>query len=50
MDGATGAVAFRDGRPVSAVAFTFRDDRIVALDITTSPERLRALDLVHPDA
>ncbi|MBT2442730.1 RNA polymerase subunit sigma-70, partial [Streptomyces sp. ISL-36] len=50
VDGATGVVAFRDGQLVSAVAFTLRGDRIVALDITTSAERLRALDLVFPDS
>ncbi|MFC8509086.1 DUF4440 domain-containing protein [Streptomyces sp. NPDC057411] len=50
VDGAIGVVAFAGGRPVSAVAFTLRADRIVALDITTGEERVRALDLTFPDA
>ncbi|MFD3533200.1 sigma factor-like helix-turn-helix DNA-binding protein [Streptomyces sp. NPDC058664] len=49
VDGAVGAVAFVAGRPVSAVAFTLRQDRIVALSFTTGEERLRALDLAFPD-
>ncbi|MFF5937655.1 RNA polymerase subunit sigma-70 [Streptomyces sp. NPDC012508] len=49
VDGSIGLVAFADGRPVSAVALTFRQDRIVTLDITTGPERVRDLDLVFPD-
>ncbi|MFF8609266.1 sigma factor-like helix-turn-helix DNA-binding protein [Streptomyces sp. NPDC015346] len=50
VDGAPGIVAFRGGQPVSTVAFTFRDGRIVALDITACPERLRALRVVHPES
>ncbi|WP_406080611.1 DUF4440 domain-containing protein [Streptomyces zaomyceticus] len=49
VDGAVGAVAFVDGRPVSAVAFTLRQDRIVTLSLTTGEERVRALDLAFPD-
>ncbi|MEU6949380.1 sigma factor-like helix-turn-helix DNA-binding protein [Streptomyces sp. NPDC046316] len=49
VDGSIGLVAFADGRPVSAVAFTLRQDRIVALDITTGPERVRDLDLAFPE-
>ncbi|GHG15794.1 sigma factor-like helix-turn-helix DNA-binding protein [Streptomyces zaomyceticus] len=49
VDGAVGAVAFVDGRPVSAVAFTLRRDRIVTLSLTTGEERVRALDLAFPD-
>ncbi|MFD9052429.1 sigma factor-like helix-turn-helix DNA-binding protein [Streptomyces zaomyceticus] len=49
VDGAVGAVAFVDGRPVSAVAFTLRRDRIVTLSVTTGEERVRALDLAFPD-
>ncbi|WP_137990431.1 RNA polymerase subunit sigma-70 [Streptomyces vilmorinianum] len=49
VDGAIGAVAFAGGRPVSAVVFTIRHDRIVALDITTDPKRLRALALAFPE-
>ncbi|MEV4941840.1 sigma factor-like helix-turn-helix DNA-binding protein [Streptomyces zaomyceticus] len=49
VDGAVGAVAFVDGRPVSAVAFTLRRDRIVTLSLTTGEERVRALGLAFPD-
>ncbi|MFD7325533.1 RNA polymerase subunit sigma-70 [Streptomyces sp. NPDC059875] len=50
VNGATGVVAFMEGRPVSAVAFTIRGERITALDITTDQERLRGLDLVFPES
>ncbi|MER6479130.1 sigma factor-like helix-turn-helix DNA-binding protein [Streptomyces filamentosus] len=49
VDGAVGVVAFAAGRPVAAVAFGFRRDRISAVDITTGAERLRALDVVLPE-
>ncbi|MCX4979788.1 sigma factor-like helix-turn-helix DNA-binding protein [Streptomyces sp. NBC_00572] len=49
VDGAVGAVAFLDGRPVSAVAFTLRRDRIVTVSVTTGEDRVRALDLAFPD-
>ncbi|MCB8903324.1 MULTISPECIES: sigma factor-like helix-turn-helix DNA-binding protein [unclassified Streptomyces] len=49
VDGAVGAVAFVDGRPVSAVAFTLRRDRIVSVSVTTGEDRVRALDLVFSD-
>ncbi|WP_301554240.1 sigma factor-like helix-turn-helix DNA-binding protein, partial [Streptomyces aureus] len=49
VDGAVGAVAFVDGRPVSAVAFTLRRDRIVTVSVTTGEDRVRALDLVFSD-
>ncbi|KQX47916.1 MULTISPECIES: RNA polymerase subunit sigma-70 [unclassified Streptomyces] len=49
VDGSLGAVAFVDGRPVSAVAFTLRGDRIVTLTITTGENRVRALDLAFPE-
>lgn len=49
IDGSIGLVAFADGRPVSAVALTLRQDRIVALDITTGPERVRDLEFAFPD-
>ncbi|MER6096344.1 RNA polymerase subunit sigma-70 [Streptomyces sp. NPDC001728] len=50
VDGALGAVAFVDGRPVSAVAFTLRLGRIATLTITTGEHRVRALDLAFPDS
>ncbi|MFB8081015.1 RNA polymerase subunit sigma-70 [Streptomyces sp. NPDC056013] len=49
VDGAVGAVAFVEGRPVSAVAFTLRGDRIVTVSVTTGEARVRALDLVFSD-
>ncbi|WP_030316135.1 sigma factor-like helix-turn-helix DNA-binding protein [Streptomyces flavochromogenes] len=49
VDGAVGAVAFVDGRPVSAVAFALRRDRIVTVSVTTGEDRVRALDLVFSD-
>ncbi|MEU7009371.1 sigma factor-like helix-turn-helix DNA-binding protein [Streptomyces sp. NPDC046332] len=49
VDGSIGLVAFAGGRPVSAMALTLRQDRIVALDITTGPERVRDLDLAFPE-
>ncbi|WP_318206853.1 sigma factor [Streptomyces sp. SJL17-1] len=49
VDGAVGAVAFVDGRPVSAVACTLRRDRIVTVSVTTGEDRVRALHLAFPD-
>ncbi|MDV5144478.1 RNA polymerase subunit sigma-70 [Streptomyces sp. SBC-4] len=49
VDGSVGLVAFVAGVPVSAVAFALRHDRIVALDIVTGEDRVRALDLAFPD-
>lgn len=49
VDGSVGLVAFAAGVPVSAVAFALRHDRIVALDIVTGEDRVRALDLTFPD-
>ncbi|MFK3732111.1 sigma factor-like helix-turn-helix DNA-binding protein [Streptomyces sp. NPDC088090] len=49
VDGAVGVVASEAGRPVAALAFAFRRDRIAGVDVTTGEERLRALDLVFPE-
>ncbi|MFI8827171.1 RNA polymerase subunit sigma-70 [Streptomyces sp. NPDC053431] len=49
VDGALGVVGFAAGRPVAAVSFTLREDRIVALDITTGEERVRNLELRFPE-
>ncbi|MFD4376898.1 sigma factor-like helix-turn-helix DNA-binding protein [Streptomyces sp. NPDC058486] len=49
VEGTVGVVAFAAGSPVAAVAFGFRRDRIVSLDITTAAEHLSALDLAFPD-
>ncbi|MBZ4323589.1 RNA polymerase sigma factor SigJ [Streptomyces huiliensis] len=49
VNGAAGVVATAGGAPFSVLAFTVVDDRIVALDILTDPERLAALDLAVLD-
>jgi RNA polymerase sigma-70 factor, ECF subfamily len=49
VNGAAGVVALVHGRPVSVLAFTVRDDKIVELDVLTGPERLRHLDLTVLD-
>ncbi|MEV5971114.1 RNA polymerase subunit sigma-70 [Streptomyces sp. NPDC051921] len=49
VDGTIGVVGFADGRPVTAMAFTLRADRIVVLDITTGEDGVRGLDLTFPD-
>ncbi|HEX7717883.1 MAG TPA: sigma-70 family RNA polymerase sigma factor [Marmoricola sp.] len=43
VNGTAGVAASLDGRPYSVAAFTVVDDRIVAIDIYTDPDRLRAL-------
>jgi RNA polymerase sigma factor (sigma-70 family) len=45
INGVPGAVAMRDGRPVSVGAFTVAGGKIVAIDILADPQRLRQLDL-----
>jgi len=45
VNGAVGAVAYRDGRPFSVGAVTVRGGRIVELDFLADPERLALLDL-----
>jgi RNA polymerase sigma factor (sigma-70 family) len=45
VNGAAGVVVMPDGQPVSVMAFTVRDDRIVAIDALVDPERLQRLDL-----
>ncbi|MFB6842177.1 sigma factor-like helix-turn-helix DNA-binding protein [Streptomyces sp. NPDC056361] len=49
VDGAVGAVAFVGGRPVAALMFTFRRERIATLSVTAGEDRVRALDLAFPD-
>jgi RNA polymerase sigma factor (sigma-70 family) len=49
INGAIGAVAFRDGQPFSIGAITVRNGRIVELDFLADPERLRQLDLTILD-
>src|SRR5918999_1126950 len=49
VNGAAGAVAVRDGKPVSVVGFTVRGGKIVEMDILADQERLRQLDLTFLD-
>ncbi len=49
VNGAVGAVTFRDGRAFSIAGFTIRNRRIVAMDVLADPERLSQLDLVILD-
>ncbi|MDQ3933171.1 MAG: sigma-70 family RNA polymerase sigma factor [Actinomycetota bacterium] len=49
VNGAAGAVAFRDGQPFSIGAITVRNGKIVELDFLADPERLRELDLTILD-
>lgn len=45
VNGAAGVVVTIDRRPVSVMAFTVADGRIVAIDVLIDPERLSELDL-----
>src|SRR5262245_31108541 len=45
VNGAAGVVVAPHGRPVSVMAFTVADGRIVAIDVLSDPQRLEALDL-----
>ena len=49
INGAAGAVIVPRDRPVSVMAFTVADARIVAIDVLSDPERLRELDLAGLD-
>jgi RNA polymerase sigma-70 factor (ECF subfamily) len=49
VNGAIGAVTYRDGRPFSIAGLTIRNRRIVEMDIFADPERLSQLDLVILD-
>ncbi|MFF4695118.1 sigma-70 family RNA polymerase sigma factor [Streptomyces chattanoogensis] len=49
VNGAAGAVAVSQGRPMSVAAFTVARGKVVALDILTDPERLARLDLTVLD-
>lgn len=50
VNGVPGVVSLSQGQPLSVMAFTVRDGRIIALDILTDPERLARLDLSVIDA
>jgi len=45
INGAVGAVSFKDGEPFSVGAMIVRGGKIVELDFLVDPERLRELDL-----
>jgi RNA polymerase sigma-70 factor, ECF subfamily len=45
VNGAAGVVVTADGRPVSVMAFTVRDGKILEIDTLSDPERLGRLDL-----
>jgi RNA polymerase sigma factor (sigma-70 family) len=49
VNGAFGAVSYRDGEPFAVGGFTVRGRRIVEIDILADPERLRRLDLTILD-
>ena len=49
VNGAAGAVSFRDGEVFSVGAVTVRDGKIVEMDFLGDPERLRELDLTILD-
>jgi RNA polymerase sigma-70 factor (ECF subfamily) len=49
VNGAAGAVAVRDGKPVSVVGFTVRGGKVVEMDVLADPERVRQLDLTFLD-
>jgi RNA polymerase sigma-70 factor, ECF subfamily len=50
VNGAVGAVSWRDGRPFSVLGFTVTDGRIAAIDILADPDRIARLDLRPPGA
>jgi RNA polymerase sigma factor (sigma-70 family) len=45
INGAAGVVVAANGRPLSVMAFTVTDGKIVAIDVLADPERLDELDL-----
>jgi RNA polymerase sigma-70 factor (ECF subfamily) len=45
VNGAAGGVVFVGDRPYAILAFTFRNDRIVELDVVADPDRLAWIDL-----
>jgi RNA polymerase sigma factor (sigma-70 family) len=49
VNGAIGAVSYRDGRPFAIAGLTIRNRRIVEMDVFADPERLSQLDLVILD-
>jgi hypothetical protein len=49
VNGAVGAVSFRDGEPFSVAGATVRGGKIVEMDFLNDPERLSQLDLTILD-
>ncbi|MFI2350973.1 RNA polymerase sigma factor SigJ [Streptomyces sp. NPDC019443] len=49
VNGVAGLVTAPDGQPLSVMAFTVTDGKIVEIDILADPERLRRLDLAFLD-
>jgi RNA polymerase sigma-70 factor (ECF subfamily) len=49
VNGAPGIVVASHGRPVTVIAFTIRNRRILGIDILADPARLRLLDLAMLD-
>ncbi|MBT2383317.1 RNA polymerase sigma factor SigJ [Streptomyces sp. ISL-11] len=47
INGTPGVTVVANGRPMSVMAFTVTNGRIVAIDVLADPERLSALDLNH---
>ena len=47
VNGAAGAVAFRNGKPFSVGAMTIKNGKIVELDFLADPERIAELDLTE---
>lgn len=45
VNGAAGIVTVRRGQPISVMAFSVRDGKVVEMDLLADPERLRQLDL-----
>ncbi len=49
INGAAGVIVAAHGRPLSVMAFTVTDGKIVAIDVLADPERLHELDLAALD-
>jgi RNA polymerase sigma-70 factor (ECF subfamily) len=45
INGAVGVVTATDGRPISLMAFTITDAKIVAIDLVDGPGRIAEVDL-----
>ncbi|WP_327284487.1 MULTISPECIES: sigma-70 family RNA polymerase sigma factor [unclassified Streptomyces] len=45
VNGLPGVLALAEGKPLSVMAFTVKDGKVVALDILTDPQRLARIDL-----